>query len=115
MTKARKRSLLRALGTSYTKGTDLAALLWLQGSEEEARSVERKNAELRREIDGLRRELWRRWRGDAATLESRVRGLNRRLQARIRQIERRVGAAQHLVRGLSLLDELIEITRALAV
>jgi hypothetical protein len=113
MTRAGKRRLLRALGTSYTKGTDLAALLWLQGREEEARSVERKTRELRREIDGLRGELWQRWRGDASRLELRVRDLNRRLQARIRQIERDVSAAHHLVRGLGLLDELIEITRSL--
>jgi septal ring factor EnvC (AmiA/AmiB activator) len=115
MTKARKRSLLRALGTSYAKGTDLAALLWLQGNETEAQSVERRNRELRSEIDALRRELWRDWRGNAESLESQVRNLNRKLQARIRQIERRVEAAQHLVRGLDLLDELIELSRSLTI
>jgi hypothetical protein len=113
MTKEQKRSLLRALGTSYGKGTDLAAVLWLQGKEEEARSVERKNADLRRALDRLRRETWREWGGRAAALQARIASLNRKLQNRIRKIEREIRVGQGFVKALSLLDEVIEITGAL--
>ncbi len=113
MTKEQKRSLLRALGTSYGKGTDLAALLWLQGEGEEARSVERRNAELRRTIDRLRRETWKEWRGSAAGLQDQIGRLNRQLQIRIREIEREIRAARGLVKALDLLDEIIELSRAL--
>ncbi len=113
MTKEQKRSLLRALGTSYGKGTDLAALLWLQGKDEEAGSVERRNAELRRTIDRLRRETWKEWRGSAAGLQDQIGRLNRQLQIRIREIEREIRAARGLVKALDLLDELIELSRAL--
>jgi hypothetical protein len=113
MTKEQKRSLLRALGTSYGKATDLAALLWLQGKEAEARSVERRNAELRRAIDRLRSAIWEEWRGSATALQSRIGGLNRKLQTRIREIERGIRAAQGLVKALEVLDELIQITGAL--
>jgi hypothetical protein len=112
MTKEQKRSLLRALGTSYGKGTDLAALLWLQGKEEEARSVEHRNAELRRAIDRLRRDIWKAWHGRAEALQARIGSLNRKLQTRIRQIEKAIGAAQELVKALRVLDEVIEITVA---
>jgi hypothetical protein len=110
MTKDQKRKVLRSLGTSYGKGTDLAALLWLQEKADEARSVESRNAKLRKAIDALRRELWTNWSGTAAALQTRIRSVNRRLQARIRKLEGGVRAAGALVEALGLLDEAIQIS-----
>ena len=108
-----KRALLRTLSTTYAKGTDLAALLWLQGNDTEARKIESANASLRKEIDTLRRSLWREWKGRLADLEGEIRDQNATLQRRIRGMERRLEVATELGKSLSLLRDVAKLARGL--
>ena len=108
-----KRALLRTLSTTYAKGTDLAALLWLQGNNTEARQIESANAGLRKEIDTLRRALWQNWKGRLADLESQIRDQNATLQRRIRGMERSLEVTAELGRSLSLLRDIAKLARGL--
>jgi hypothetical protein len=94
----------------FIRGKYLRLGFTLELGGEDTTKIRQAEKRLAKRIDDIREQLHDDWSGSATTVTSELRVISRRVQTSIRAIEKRADVPAHIVKAVSYVDRVLQIT-----